>query len=250
MTQLHILNPDWDEGLSRPRDNLDNLFQQISTAKNAPQLQWQVYRKINDVPKKNGGWFADILGIRNCGMRSKGLANTYTAEWKLGEGFGPASPVKKYADESFPAEILISLYTYHSLNLLPSSTKESNHDPRSTHQMHQDHHFQATFFPLGKTSSTTLVFWIFLWPTPVFLFVIFSDLRFDQVKAQGKNANSRSQLCTEEAFSIGEGNPWMMQDLHPRNERMRCFFLPHDTAIMKVHSIKKNGNGTYGISAD
>ena len=73
--------------------------------------------------------------------------------------------------------------------------------------MHQDHHFQATFFPLGKTSSTTLVFWIFLWPTPVFLFVIFSDLRFDQVKAQGKMQTAAASCVLKRRFRSEKAIP-------------------------------------------
>lgn len=150
----------------------------------------------------------------------------------------------QYADESFSAEI--SHFTIHLsfVELVASQTLQKNlimiqgqhikcikiisFRPRFFHQV--KHPVPHWFFD---------VFWIFLWPTPVFLFVFFKRSEIWSSQGTGKNANSRSQLCTEEAFSIGEGHPWMMQDLHPRNERMRCFFFPMTLPPWRFILLKK-----------
>ena len=222
MTELHILNPNWDEGLSRPRDKL---FQQISTAKNAPQLQWQVYRKINC---QLMFWVSGTVWHQenncehlNCGMRTResfGQARNYTTK---GQATGGNMLTRVCCwDSPFTTHLsFIEPVASQALQKNQSASKvntSSNANAsRSYVSSHVVHHL--------NTSSTTLAFW----PVPHWLFgqphVFFR--RFDQ--GTGKDANGRSQLCTEEAFSIGEGHAWMMQDLqHPTNSRIRCSSSP------------------------
>lgn len=93
------------------------------------------------------------------------------------------------------------------------------------------------------------MFWIFLWPTPVFLFVIFSDLRFDQVKAQGKMQTAAASCVLKRRFRSEKAIPGWCKTCTQGMNAWGVFSSPwhchHEGSFYK-----KNGNGTYGISAD
>lgn len=105
--------------------------------------------------------------------------------------------------------------------------------------MHQYHQFQATFFPPGKTSSTTLFFFeSFYGQPPCFCFFFLAI--WDLIKSRHMERCKQPQPAVYWRGVFDRRRP-SLDDARPAPKEwtQEVFFLPHDTATMKVHSIKK-----------